>query len=187
MSVGLVRKGEAMKSDFHDAGEQDLVIRLMQLPHKILRYHEVESLPQIVLHDLGHDNHFALDKAIYLVDNPEFDCIKGIAGFSREECKFHRENVWEKPEDFSQDMRDARFNEQVGRLVRHGIKRKDFDTHDPDDIKELAQDCGMKNPAFFSWLMRHGNHGVLIFEGGKFQQARMQDLFKQAGTLLSFC
>jgi hypothetical protein len=165
----------------------EVMYRLMGLPHKILQYHEIDGLPQMILHELGHDTHFALDKAMYLIDNPDFDCAKGVAGYSRDECKFHRNDLWEAPDAFVADMHEATFHQQMKQFLRNGFRRKEHDFHDPDELVELGVSMGMKSPSFFTWRMKHGNHGVLIFEGHDFSHAHHKALLEHASALLSFC
>ncbi len=168
--------------------EECFVGDLLHLPHKIQQHHDVEDLAHLVLHDLGHDNHFGLDKAIYLVDNPEFNCLKGVAGFSKCECPLHRENVWEAPHAFSHDMREAEFHNNMKKFMQDASVRKhDIDVHNPDDLLELGVRLGLKNPSFFTWGMRHGNHGILLFEDVQTTRARRRDLLSNAASLLSLC
>jgi hypothetical protein len=170
-----------------DAGDK-VAHSILQLPHHILRYHDVDELPQLVLHDLGHESNFGLNKAAYLVDNPEFNCVKGVAGFNRDECSFHRENVWEAPHEFGGDMRDAVFHNNMKNFVQDmSVRRRDLDVHNPDDLAVLGTTLGLKNPSFFTWNMRHGNHGILLFEEGREWCARHRDLLSYAAALLSLC
>lgn len=161
---------------------------LLQLPRKILNHHDLEDLAHLVLHELGHDHHFSLDKAIYLVDNPDFDCLKGVAGYSRQECQYHQENLWEKPEEFTDNMRSAEFHNAIKNyLQNNSIKRKDVDLHNPEDLAALGQTLGLKNPSFFTWPIRHGNHGVLLFEERQPQCQLRRDLLSHAAAMLSLC
>jgi hypothetical protein len=161
---------------------------LLQLPHKILCHHDVEDLAHLVLHELGHDNNFSLDKAIYLVDNPDFDCLKGIAGYSRQECQFHADNFWDDAAKFNHDMKAASFHNAIKNyLQNNSIKRKEVNLHDPDDLTQLGTTLGLKNPSFLTWRIKHGNHGVLLFEERQPQCARKRDLLNQATALLSLC
>ena len=171
-------------SDF-DVGS--VLEKLTGIPGKILLHHEVQDLPQLVLHDLSHDDVFGFDKAVYLIDNPDFDCLKGVAGYSRHECKFHKHDVWQNPANFHQDMQAADFNSQLKQFLRNGIKRKDVDTHDEDDLTALGQSLGLQNPKFLTWPMRHGNHGILIFETSEQACSKKHNLLPHAGPLLSLC
>lgn len=161
--------------------------KITEIPSKILLYHEVQDLPQIVLHNLSHDDVFNFNKAVYLVDNPDFDCLKGVAGYSSDECKFHNHDVWQDPYHFHQDMQSAGFSSQFRQFLRNGLKRKDINTHDEEDLLQLGQSLGLKNPAFLTWQMKHGNHGVLIFETNEQLFEKKYNLLKHAGPLLSLC
>jgi hypothetical protein len=168
--------------------EEPLVQSLMGLPHKILQNHEVEDLAPIVLHELGHDCYFDLDKAIYLVDNPDFDCVKGIAGFSRDECKFHNSDLWQNPNSFSIDMKNAIFHTNLKKFLARSIQKKEpGDVLNSDEICDIGLRFGIKNPSFLNWRMKHGNNGILIFEARIPQMARKKELLMHAGSLLSFC
>lgn len=161
---------------------------LLQLPHKILRYHDVDHLPKLVLHELARDEHFGLNNAAYLVDNPEFDCLKGVAGYSKEECGLHRENLWDDPHAFDGEMHDASFHNSIKKFVQDAsVKRREIDVHNPEDLAELGARLGLKNPSFVTWNMRHGNHGILLFEEGQATCARRRDLLSHAAALLGLC
>ncbi len=165
-----------------------VVHAILQLPHKILSHHDVDDLAQLVLHELGHDAHFGLTKAAYLVDNPEFDCVKGVAGFCKNECGLHRENLWEAPHAFGLDMKDASFHNTMKNFVQDtSVRRREVDIHNPDDLAALGDRLGLKNPSFVTWNMRHGNHGILLFEEGQVICARRRDLLTHAAALLSLC
>jgi hypothetical protein len=168
--------------------DDKMVQSILQLPHKILRHHDVNDLPQLLLHELSHDSNFGLHKAAYLVDNPEFDCLKGIAGFSKDECALHRENMWDSPHDFGNDMRDAGFYNTLKYFVQDtSVKRREVDIHNPEDLKDLGKRLGLANPSFLTWNMRHGNHGILLFEQCQMTCARRRDLLHHATALLSLC
>ena len=174
----------ALETDLDVGG---ILETLTSIPRKILLYNEVQDLPQIVLHNISHDGVFGFDKAVYLIDNPDFDCLKGVAGFSRDECKFHSEDVWNDPVHFHEHMKCACYNSQMKQFLRNGLKRKDVDTHDENDLIELGNVLGMKNPAFLSWNMRHGNQGILLFQLNEQNFEKKKNLLMQAGPLLSLC
>lgn len=145
------------------SSEQDLLTMLLDLPNKILMYHEVQGLAQLILHDVGHDQHFGFKRATYLVDNPEFDCLKGVAGFVNHECQHHHHDLWADPHRFIHDMREAEFHNKLLQLVRKSIKRG---TNHIDAARGVAHDLGMVNPMVYAQDLRHGNHGILIVEEG---------------------
>ncbi len=170
-----------------DLDDGKLLGTLAEIPRKILLHYEVQDLPEIVLHHISHDDVFGFDKAVYLVDNPDFDCLKGVAGYSCDECKFHSQDVWSKPENFHTDMRCACFNSQIKHFIRNGLRRKGSNKPDENEILELGEALGIKNPAFLSWNMQHGNNGILIFHTPEHNFGKKQNLLMHAGPLLSLC
>jgi len=168
----------------HDRGLIDVVTGL---PHKILRHHTLDGLSQMVLHELGHESGFGFDKATYLIDNPDFDHLLGVAGFDRQECQMHKQNIWDQPECFCKDMESASFHTRVRNILNNSFSRKDINLNEAHDIKALGVELGIKDPHFFSWNMKHGNHGLLIFERNENICLWRQGLLKNMSALLSMC
>jgi hypothetical protein len=168
----------------HDRGLIDVVTGL---PHKILRYHTLDGLAQMVLHDLGHEDGFGFNRATYLIDNPDFDHLVGVAGFDRTECSLHKKNIWEHPECFCSDMQAADFHNTVRQKVNASFARQDIDLNDAEDVKALGFELGIKDPYYFSWNMKHGNHGLFIFEKNDAICLWRQGLLKNISALLSMC
>lgn len=176
--------------------DQAFLQRLVGLPNKIVRHHDVHALPEIVLHDVAHADGLNLSRALYLVDNPDFNCIKGVAGFCKDECSLHKQNIWDDPNSFSSDMQQAKFcSDARGVCGRSFVKCTDHNRQiatdggvDHDEIVNLGRKLGMQNPSFVSWPMRHGNHGILLFEAGTGNQEKMCDqVLEHCGSLLSLC
>lgn len=167
--------------------DEALIERLLELPSKILTHHDVHGLEQIVLHDLSHGNNFGFSKATYLIDNPDFDCLKGVAGFCQDECCHHQEDVWTRPDSFMHDMHHATFHRDMNNFLHHGLRDKEKHVHNEDDVKELGLKLGLKNPSCLIWNMRHGNHGILVFEDGNHHLERRATWLKHFATLLSLC
>ncbi len=165
----------------------NLVEKITHLPHKILKYHEVDALHQIVLHDLCHSTGFGLKRAIYMVDNPDFDYLKGVAGFCNKECCLHKHNVWQEPDTFKKDMKEASFHNDARRYLRMSLKRKDIDITNSSEVKDLGRDMGLEHPQFIAWGMKYGNHGLLMFEKEKDLCIWRQGLLFNAVALLSLC
>jgi hypothetical protein len=165
-----------------------LVDHLSKLPHKILQYHHLDTLPQILLHELGHETGFGLKKAVYLVDNPDFDHLVGAAGFCCDECKNHDSDLWNNPNSFSDDMKNTCFHVEVRKIVRQSLKlhNQSFDAA-IKDVKDLSCGVGMENPQVFSWDMKHGNHGILIFEEEEDLSEAKRNLLNNSVALLSLC
>jgi hypothetical protein len=167
--------------------ERGLIDVVTGLPHKILRYHSLDNLSQMVLHELGHDTGFGFDRATYLVDNPDFDHLVGVAGFDRTECPLHKKNIWEHPECFCKDMESSQFNAHVRKMANASFTRQNINLNDAHDVRALGFELGIKNPDFFSWNMKHGNHGLFIFEKTDAICLWRQGLLKNMSALLSMC
>ncbi|MBT4595275.1 hypothetical protein HOD08_05355 [bacterium] len=150
-------KGELLRED------HALIGRLLGLPHRVLKHHHLDGLAQVVLHDLAHKNSFNLSKATYFVDNPDFDHVAGVAGFHRDESP-DVDDVWEDPETFVKTMEKSDYHTNVKKVLKNSLKKRDVDLSDHDEVHQLGRDLGMKNPQALSWEMKHGNHGVLVFE-----------------------
>ena len=168
--------------------ERSLIDKLSKLPHKILRYYHLPTLPQMMLHELGHDDCFGFSKAIYLIDNPDFDHLVGIAGFHKKECLQHKNDIWESPEIFEKILHDSPFYNEVKKVIRQSLRRdKEIDPKNTNDLFKLGKCVGMTNPEFFSWDMKHGNHGILIYETDKNLCDWQRGLLNNMAALLSLC
>ena len=56
---------------------------LAQLPRLMIDVHGRDNISEFILHELCSEPCFNLRKAAYLVDNPDFNCLRGVAGFAR--------------------------------------------------------------------------------------------------------
>ncbi|MBL4587744.1 hypothetical protein JKY79_00170 [Candidatus Babeliales bacterium] len=174
-------------STVHHKDDQSMMEHLVSLPKRILRYHELDDLTHMVLHSLSHNQCFGLKKATYLVDNPDFDHLKGVASFTKDECCLHKEDIWEKPECFVPDMEKAPYHHDIKKFLKMSLKKKNIDLHSDQDIKDLGKDLGMENPSYHCWHTRHGNHGLLLFEGEKELDDWHKKLLDNFAALLSMC
>ncbi|MCB9493530.1 MAG: hypothetical protein H6679_04625 [Epsilonproteobacteria bacterium] len=172
--------------------EESLLDSLVSLPHKILCHHEIQGLPELVLHELGHDSCFGLNRSIYIVDNPDFDCSRGVAGYCKDDCKYHKQDPWQEPHAFHKDMCEAPFGKCVRSFNNKSFLRNHKDDNDhtlsPDEIDALCKAFDVKNPACFTWKQRHGNHGILIFDGGNdMRLEKRKKILANCSALLSLC
>ncbi len=175
------------KKDFAN-DDHRLTSHLSGLLGKVLSYHDVDGLPQIILHELGHDNCFDLQKATYLVDNPDFDHLLGVAGYCKKECPCHKKDLWQDPYSFKNDMKEAKYHNHIQNFLHYSFKRKNINLHDSSEVKDLGKDLGLQKTHFFSWKMKHGNHGLLLFdESEKPVREWRKGLLANVAALLSFC
>jgi hypothetical protein len=189
--VELYKKGEHMKVNGDilyriDGNDHNLVSRLLDLPNKILSNHESNELAHMILHEIGHDDAFAMHKAGYLIDNPDFNCLKGVAGYDKNECQFHKENIWENPALFADDMKQASFNQQISTFFHKSLCHKRSDSLDEDAIRLLCDKLDIHNPALLTWKMKHGNHGILLYEESH-NHKHYRDLLHHVVALLGLC
>ena len=171
----------------HGDEKIQIVERISHLPHRILQHHHIHGLAQLILHELGHAGCFGLKRAVYLIDNPDFDHLVGAAGFCHKECEFHKADLWKTPNSFAKDMKFAHFHNDMRQLALPSLKRKDINLHDADEVKVLGRWTGMDDPQSISWNMKHDNHGILIFEKDGDLTPWKQGLLRNAVALLSLC
>ncbi len=148
--------------------DRSLISAVVSLPQRILAYHNLEGLTDLVLHELAHEECFGFKQALYLVDNPDFDQLVGRAAAHEDECEDHKKNMWETPKSFAEDVGKGEFHRKV-----RGISEKSF-TRGVDDnnahIKQFSafgSDLGMEHPHAIVWNIKHANRGVLLFEKRK--------------------
>lgn len=161
--------------------------RLSQLPRKMLSLRDQENMTEFVLHELCHADCFDLEKAAYFVDNPDFDCLKGVAGIWRPEVyATPSDDIWQNPNAFSAHMQGSMFNQKVRDFV-HSSLRKNKGS-DEEIVHLIAQELHMDNPGYYSWDMKHYNHGLLVYEKPyKIGDACDVDTVLNGLSLLSFC
>ncbi len=161
--------------------KQEILDHLIALPQKVLSLHGIDQTPAFVLHDLCSTGCFDLKKAAYLVDNPDFDCFKGITGFSKEES--FDEIIWETPELFIKHMEDSPFNQKV-RTINEVSPRRAGKT-DHESIVRMSNYLGLNQPLFCTWKMKHDNHGILLYEAQN--GFDVSDTLNKGACLLGFC
>jgi len=158
---------------------------LRRLPRKMLQFHGRDRVTDFVLHELCSKDCFNIPKAAYLIDNPAFNCLKGVVGVSGAELSSG--NIWEKPDDFIKEMKASSFNEKV-RSFSYDSRKNRGESEDAM-AKIIAQELGMADYGFYSWDMKHDNHGFLVCEKDNNPQSHHadKDFIIDGLCLLSFC
>lgn len=149
----------------------------------MLKLHGADNISEFVLHELACKDCFNLAKAAYFVDNPAFDCLKGVAGFAQEEACQLSIPIWDDPDRFSNHMQSASFNQKVRNCVQ--LSCKNCATPDEELLHELAMQLGMTNFDYCTWQMKHDNHGYLLYQ--TCGQLPDKDMLISGLSLLSFC
>lgn len=159
---------------------------LRRLPRKMLQLHGFDNVTDFVLHELCSKDCFNIPKAAYFVDNPAFNCLKGIVGVSGEELQ-GMENIWTNQDRFIQTITQSPFNQKVRSSHYESHKNRG---HSPEEMAQvIAQELGFNDYGVYSWDMKHDNHGFLVCEKGQNHDVEHpHDEFIVDGlSLLSFC
>ena len=159
---------------------------LSNLPRRMASLHGTDNVTEFVLHDLCHEQCLNLTKAAFFVDNPDFNCTRGIAGFSRQEqCCGNCDGIWQDTKKFTDHRKSSAFNQQVRTLSHPSLK------HSGDKQVELAgnlaHDLGFKNYGLCAWPMRHDNEGFMLYEKADEHDAALDEHIVNGVSLLSFC
>jgi hypothetical protein len=158
---------------------------LSHLPRKMLALHGKENMPEFVLHELCHENCFNFNKAAYFIDNPDFNCCKGIVGFSRAESYVNNGNIWEFPDAFTAHMQSSPFNQKVRQWSYCSLKKTPV--NEEELVAKVASDLNLKDPHFCTWNMKHDNHGILIYEKTNPDDGIANEQIMNGVCLLGFC
>ena len=164
--------------------QQKILNNLRLLPRRILHMQSNDNVTEFVLHDLCNEGCFNLEKAAYLVDNPDFNCLKGVAGFSRAEAFCPEKVIWDDPQGFSAHMQGAAFNQKVRSFGRESfVKQGETEDQVADHI---AQNLEFTNYGFYSWNMKHDNHGIFVYEKTS-DDTSVDEYLSDGLYLLGFC
>lgn len=175
-----------MKRDDLVAKQQQVLLSLSVLPKKILSLHGLDNITEFVLHALCNHDCFNLTKAAYFVDNPDFNCLKGVSGFNRNEAFSSSEHIWRMPEQFSHHMQSSPFNQKVRTVMLCSLKKAGI-TKDRDTIETIARNLGMQRHAYCAWKQKHDNHGLLLYETDGSENIFDEEQLVNGCSLLGFC
>lgn len=160
-----------------------ILLCLSCLPKKILKLHGSENTTEFVLHTICGEECFDFSKAAYFVDNPDFDCCKGVAGCCKTERYQHPDDAWLQEGPFSEHMKEASFNRKVRecshKSISHGLEQA---------VQDLAEQLDIANPAHYVWELKNGNKGILVFERSSDDICdEIEEHLEQGLSLLGFC
>ena len=161
--------------------ESVLLHQMGNFSQNMLQNHHLENLSEFVLHDLCSEQGFGIKKAAYLVNNPDFECLKGVAGYHHPES-FTSGNCWGDQKQFTSHMQQSDFNKAV-RSYTESIKDS---TLSSDKVAELADRFQISDPAYYSWDAKHNNQGFFIYESLQ-DEHNDQDYLQHFLHMLSFC
>jgi len=162
---------------------------LRRLPRKILQLYGHDNVTHFVLHELCGENCFDMSKAAYFIDNPAFNILKGIAGFSAEESKklSNSTNIWDNPHHFNDIISQSLFNKKV-RSFDYESRKKNGHSHEAM-AETIAKDLDIKEYDFYTWDMKHENHGLLVCEKNNSHNLQYpnDEIIVDGLCLLGFC
>lgn len=166
--------------------KRSILNRLSKLPRKILQFHGRENTAEFILHELGRNDCFNLERAAYIIDNPDFDCTKGVAGYCRQE-EYNTDkdiDIWDDADNFSKHMQSCPYNMQVRSFTKPSYFKQG--KSEEDIVKTIAQDLGFDHPSYYAWPMKHDNHGILLYQ--KHEQDECDcDYLLDGLCLIGFC
>lgn len=136
---------------------------LLDLPDKIIKNHETEGLATLVLHDLGLSDRIGFRRACYLIDNPDFGCLKGVACFCQAYASQCSNDPWQNPVDFVKGIEQSSFYGDMQKFIVENVEREQGSCK-LASLNTIGTKLGMIEPHVVTWDMRHGNKGILIYE-----------------------
>lgn len=157
---------------------------LVGLPRKILQLHGRDNVTEFILHELSNEDCFNLERVAYIIDNPDFNCLKGVAGYCRPEAYHAKQTIWQEPDRFSEHMKKAQFNNKVRHFSKPSLVKKG--SSDEQIVRSIAPELGFVHPFFYAWKMKHDNHGILVYEK-KDDHADDYDYLLEGLCLIGFC
>lgn len=175
-----------MKPELMMYRHAQIVDNLRRLPRKMLGLHGRDNVTDFVLHELCSADCFNIPKAAYFIDNPHFNCLKGIVGISGEELQ-GSENIWDNPDQFIEKVAQSQFNQKVRSFNYESRKNRG---HSHEQMAEaIAKELGLNDYGFYAWDLKHDNHGFLVCEKNAAQDAEHphEEIMIDGLSLLSFC
>lgn len=163
--------------------QYEMLDSLSKIPLNILRLHGHQNVTDFVLYELCHERCFNLEKAAYFVDNPDFNCLKGVAGHARTE-RVNIADIWKDTDNVGHALLESPFNKQVRSYSSSSLKKE---ASDNELACKIAKDLGIKEYGYCSWGSKHDNHGILIYEKAKNDEAVDEERLLSGLSLLSFC
>lgn len=171
-----------VKKNINNVG---LLDRLGGVSSNIVHNHHLENLSEFVLYDLCSEDLFRVVKAAYLVNNPDFACMKGVAGYNKHD-NFSKGYSWQHPKDFTSHMRQSLFNQKVRQINDMNVAPGIINPSDKKYLHTLSDHLEIENPEFHLWNMKYDNQGILIFE----KEDKNDQIFQHLphfASMFSFC
>jgi hypothetical protein len=152
-----------MKQKYTVSPRHEQLLCFARLPQKMLALSFSDNLVEFVLHELCSPRCFNITKAAYFIDNADFNCLKGVAGFDKiNEFEDGTHDSWNAPEKFTQHMNLCQFNTHTRSVVLPSPTRAQQST--TDLVSLLAHMLDIRQPQYYTWMLKHDNRGILIYQ-----------------------
>ena len=172
-----------MKNTQNLSRNSQVLLSLSALPEKILALHGTENLSEFVLYELCHQNCFDIPKAAFFSGNPDVNCFKGVAGYNRAEHQ-QQASLWDDPDHFTDFMKENSFNKKVRSVNQCAVQGGCKKAH--DYLDDIAHQLDVRELGYHRFPVKHGNHGVLVYDK---QDTHLEDMqiFARGACFLGFC
>lgn len=168
-----------MKNKVFSDRYHEILMAISNLPHKIVTLHSHDSLPALVLNTVCSKECFDIKRAAYIVNNPDFNCLKGIVGIDQSSVTdMSQEHAWQAPDELLQRLHRSSFHNLVAGYSAHEALR---------DTTALAEHLSMHNSRPCRWRMKYNNEGIVLYEPGRELSHEEEEMLQRSLSLLSFC
>ena len=172
-----------MENKISHAAEGQLLQHLGNLRKMIVHNHELENLSEFVLYDLCNGPAVRVNKAAYFINNPDFNMLRGIAGYHKNESGLH--DSWNHQKQFIAAMKNSAFNQKVRNKLQESFNRGEI--FEQYLVRKLADYLEISNPSYHIWNLKHANHGLLVYEASEKQSKEVENHLHDSLYYLSFC
>lgn len=156
---------------------------LSALPEKILRLHGSENVSEFVLCQLCHPSCFNIPKAAFFIDNPDFNCFKGVAGYHEKEYPQHL-SLWDQPDAFTEFMSASPFNKEVRSVSLPSFHNDD--RKEQQFINDMAHQLDVRDLRYHRFALKNGNHGLMLYDLHAHQPLD-HEIVARGACYLGFC
>jgi len=166
--------------------EGKMLQHLGNLRKMMIHHHELENLSEFVLHALCSGPCFHINKAAYFVNNPDFQLVRGIAGYHKQEPCAQLQDTWNNQKQFISLMKNSPFHQKV----RSFNLEESFDKGGMSEkymVHKLADQLEIEYPEYHVWDLKHANHGLLIYEPLHNDEKHFQEHLLDSLYYLGFC
>jgi len=165
--------------------EKKLLQCLITIPKNMMSIHGVDNSAEFLLHSLCASGCFNFSKAAFFIDNPDFDQLKGVTGFTYQEAFSTEHEHWHNAENFTKHMGTALFNQKVRSILKKSSK-KSIKLRS-ELLEELSKELAFSNPLHAAWPLKYENEGILLFELGESSPSIPQEHIENMLHFFGFC